>query len=390
MRLALTHSSDQTATYLIERLAGVGIQLLRLDTDTLTQTCQILHDAGGTVLRCNGISIQPADVTHVWLRRPTALDIRVSEDAGDNDHARLEWTSALEGFLSQIPRARWINHPAANVAAASKLEQLNRAVRHGLVVPDTVVTQNPAALREFLVRHQGSVVVKPINSGYIERESGQDSQIFTSALDQGAIDNADLVRACPTLFQQLIRKTLDVRVIVVDGQLSATGITHALGGMQILDVRRNNMAGASYRPVLIPEQTSKGIRRLVESYGLRFAALDFAIDESGQWVFFEINPNGQWAWLDIYGNRNVYQLFVHAFRQDHPARSHSPRISAVDRSIYLCMRIAGSMSIAPKFQLVPYRSPTSIVSRWNPDRMPAPTCWRSQKTRICGPLSVGE
>ncbi|MGH3736903.1 MAG: hypothetical protein ACRDT6_15030 [Micromonosporaceae bacterium] len=31
---------------------------------------------------------------------------------------------------------------------------------------------------------------------------------------------------------------------------------------------------------------------------LRFAALDFVVVPSGQWIFLEINPNGQWAWLE--------------------------------------------------------------------------------------------
>jgi glutathione synthase/RimK-type ligase-like ATP-grasp enzyme len=31
---------------------------------------------------------------------------------------------------------------------------------------------------------------------------------------------------------------------------------------------------------------------------LRFGAIDFILDESGEYVFLEINPNGQWAWIE--------------------------------------------------------------------------------------------
>jgi hypothetical protein len=47
------------------------------------------------------------------------------------------------------------------------------------------------------------------------------------------------------------------------------------------------------------------LKRLLEEYSLRFAAVDFAVANDGAWVFFEINPNGQWAWLDLAGATDV-------------------------------------------------------------------------------------
>lgn len=32
--------------------------------------------------------------------------------------------------------------------------------------------------------------------------------------------------------------------------------------------------------------------------GLRFAAMDFAVDPDGGWWFLEANPNGRWAWIE--------------------------------------------------------------------------------------------
>lgn len=32
--------------------------------------------------------------------------------------------------------------------------------------------------------------------------------------------------------------------------------------------------------------------------GLLYAAFDFAVTPSGDWIFFECNPSGQWQWLE--------------------------------------------------------------------------------------------
>jgi hypothetical protein len=316
MRLVVTTSTDTTADYLIGRLKSVGIDFVRLDTDSVSTTCLFLQEGTQTLLLVGGQGIRPHDVTHVWLRRPEKLTVEVSDDPGENDHARLEWTFAFEGFLAQIPKARWFNHPSANAGASSKLEQIGRAVRHGLLVPDTLVTQDPAAFRRFVERHQGRVVAKPISRGYIERDGGvPDSQVFTSPVTPEALLNVEHVRTCPTLLQERISKRLDVRVTVVDGQLKAVGMEHLTEGQQILDIRRDSMRNVHYTNALVPPDVAARTLKLVASYDLRFAAVDFAVDQHGRWVFFEINPNGQWAWLDLVAGMEVYRLFESAFKR---------------------------------------------------------------------------
>ncbi|MGZ5451333.1 MAG: hypothetical protein ACXW5U_25845 [Thermoanaerobaculia bacterium] len=86
-----------------------------------------------------------------------------------------------------------------------------------------------------------------------------------------------------------------------------------VGGEQILDIGRDNMEDVEYLRVSMPEDVVVALRRLLSSYELRFAALDFAITPSGKWVFFEVNPNGQWAWMDLAGATTLWQDFVYAF-----------------------------------------------------------------------------
>ena len=127
--------------------------------------------------------------------------------------------------------------------------------------------------------------------------------------------NASDLASCPTLFQERIAKSLDVRLTFLDGLVAAVGLRRLDGEDQILDIRRDNMQGVIHGKVAVPSEPEAKLGRLVSSYGLRFAAVDMAIDCEGEWVFFEINPNGQWAWMDFAGATGLVARFVERFSQ---------------------------------------------------------------------------
>ena len=119
------------------------------------------------------------------------------------------------------------------------------------------------------------------------------------------------IQHCPILFQELIPKVLDVRVTMIDGVIIATGMKASDNdGSQRLDIRRNNMSDVEYSSLVMPEKVSAALSSFVQSYGLRFAAIDFGITDAGEWIFFELNPNGQWAWLDLFGATDIGSVFV--------------------------------------------------------------------------------
>jgi len=84
---------------------------------------------------------------------------------------------------------------------------------------------------------------------------------------------------------------------VIDNNLVAVSMVNLHSNK--IDIRYNNMKDVQYRLINIPNKLKVLINRLIKSYRLRFAAIDFVVDKRGKWYFLEINPNGQWAWLDI-------------------------------------------------------------------------------------------
>jgi hypothetical protein len=313
MLVILTSSGDVTADYLADRLRESGVPFVRLDTDTCADRVRVHYTVkDGPMLQFLGENLRAADVTAVWLRRPREIAVRVEGDAAERAHVANEWADAIEGFFAHVPIERWINHPTRNVLASHKLEQLTRAAAFGLTVPKTLVTQSAEDVDGFWRATDGRVIAKPLASGYLERPSGAVASIYTSRVQRSDIDGAPLA-ACPTLFQQEIAKKHDVRITVIDTRLTAVSLRRIVDGEQVTDIRRDNMENVEYAICEVPSRVEAALWRLVRSYELRFAAVDFAVSKAGEWTFFEINPNGQWAWMDLAGVTTLWRDFAYAF-----------------------------------------------------------------------------
>lgn len=315
MLLILTNSTDATADYMAARLKEQRIDFVRFDTDKSLDYCRFDFASLKPRLQLDGHWWVPEDFSNVWYRRPERVKRNGIPDEGDGKLILDEWSEVLDGFLAQIPRPRWMNYPAANVLASNKIQQLTLAATLGLTIPDTLVTQDPDALRAFARRHNGRIIVKPMSVGHVD--AGKDSPeavIYTNAIEARQLDDlADLV-ICPTLFQELVEKEVDVRITVVDREVTAVDLAvRDRAGVQLVDVRRDNMRNVTYKRRVLPDAVHARLSALMGAYGLRYAAIDMAVTACGEWVFFEINPNGQWAWIDLNGGASIFASFVRSF-----------------------------------------------------------------------------
>lgn len=315
MLLILTNSEDVTADYLVSILNRGGAEFFRFDTDATLNHLSFSYDGCMPLIAYKGTIYNPHDFSAVWYRRPESLKNGLLDSSPEGRFIQEEWSAALEGFLAHIDMDKWMNHPSRNVAASHKIEQLTTASGFGLVVPATLVTQDPDDLRAFYAKHGGQVIVKPLASGHIHRPEGErDSLIYTNPVLPDHLSTLEDLSGCPTFFQEKVDKRCDVRITVVDADLHAVELTACdEDGNQRCDIRRNNMDDVAYRVIDLPDQINGAIRRLLAHYKLRFAAIDMAVTQDGSWIFFEVNPNGQWAWMDLGGCTNIAASFVKSF-----------------------------------------------------------------------------
>jgi len=313
--LVITNSLDVTADYLCKKIASASISVTRINSDQIDSKCSVLFKDLKPQISWNSAPFFADDISSVWFRRPKPIVIpKKGIDESESLNIQAEWSEAIEGFLSHIPASKWINYPSANVGASHKIEQLSRAQKFGLKTPFTIVTQDIKELAAFWNQCSGKVIIKPLASGYLERDfTGDDTLIYTNLIKKEHL-NSESLGNCPCLFQEAVEKVVDVRVTVVDNDLHAVSLSAADNGVQRLDIRRYNMSDVRYQNCFIPEKVSAQLLKYLQSYGLRFAAVDFVIDKNDDWLFLEINPNGQWAWLDLAGVTDIAGSFIKAFK----------------------------------------------------------------------------
>jgi hypothetical protein len=310
MIIVFSNSLDVTADYVCSRLDQSQLQYVRLDTDHLVEKAELLYKCNIFSLSIDHQVLKLDDINCVWCRRPQSLkpQCNLSFEKSEQVHTISEWNASIEGFLAHIPVDLWINHPSNNALAVSKLEQLSRANKIGLKIPETLVTQSFEEAMQFWKECRGSVIVKPISHGYLERHNPkEDTLIFTNQVTLEQLNrNQGLLTLCPTLFQKKAEKKFDVRINIIDNEAIAVAIYASEQiELQAIDIRRNNMKNVRYELIDLPYSIKNKVLELCNSYNLRFAAVDMAFTKESDWIFFEINPNGQWAWLDLEGITDI-------------------------------------------------------------------------------------
>ncbi|MGH7721192.1 MAG: hypothetical protein ACREON_20425 [Gemmatimonadaceae bacterium] len=208
-----------------------------------------------------------------------------------------QWRAFLRAMAS-VSGPTWVSVPAAITAAENKALQLARAREAGLAVPETLWTNSLDEARAFIDRFSGHAVVKSVTSAWWEQED-RGWFVFARLVRADELPTAERLAVAPVLLQQPVTPKRDVRVTVVGKRAFAAVREPPSAEDDELDWRRGS--DAPWRLYDLPYAVASACVELVGSFGLRFSAIDLAIDESGAHWFLESNPNGEWAWLQRAG-----------------------------------------------------------------------------------------
>ena len=235
-------------------------------------------------------------IQSVWYRRPGTIKSTRLPEPWMESLAQRESTQAIEGIF-RILRCLWVNHPARQKEALLKIPQLEKARKLGFLVPDTIVTNTPEKVAQFYEQHKGEIIYKLVDS-----ESGSCFPLYelprsipTMPFRESDLAHLGQVSTCLHLFQERIEKVSDLRVTVVGKKIFAVEIESQAKG-RLLDWRFDHTLPMKTHS--LPADVEAQCFQLMQELGLEYAALDFCINSSGQYVFLEINPHGQYLWLE--------------------------------------------------------------------------------------------
>jgi glutathione synthase/RimK-type ligase-like ATP-grasp enzyme len=184
--------------------------------------------------------------------------------------------------------------------------QLSLARTSGLLIPETLITNDPDQIRQAFHKFGGRMIVKPVRTGFVDYGEEQHA-VYTSRVLKQHLGDVESARICPSIYQPLLEKACDIRVTVVGDRLFVAEIDSQSDPDAAVDWRRTSNPDLPHRRGMLSASVAVGILRLTRLLGLTFAAIDLVRTPSGEYVFLEVNPNGQWLWLDDTLNLGITQ-----------------------------------------------------------------------------------
>jgi glutathione synthase/RimK-type ligase-like ATP-grasp enzyme len=314
----VTCAADPHADAMMDKLHAMGVQPVRLDTDDIPTraTFSLTLEKGsptwrgGISLTATGRTLRLDGVRSVWWRRPApyyGLPPDLADD--EREFAKAEIDHAFRGALELLD-CYWVSHPDRIRRASLKVEQLQRAAGYGFDVPPTLVTTDPADVREFFAAHDGDIIYKVLTDPFLgapmvaakhpDRPVTAPRQTTTTRFRAADLNRLDAVRLAPCLFQAYVPKRVELRVTVIGDELFTVEIDSQAHPGTSLDWRNWDGGGFEipYRAVQLPPALAEQCLRYVRSYGLNFSAIDLVLTPDGRYVFLENNPNGQFMWIE--------------------------------------------------------------------------------------------
>jgi ATP-GRASP peptide maturase of grasp-with-spasm system len=336
--LILSQSALETTTEeVMDWVEALGGRCVRLNGDDIEGRSEIRIEIAGDRLALRfaseGVELPLQEVGAVWFRRwlyerrHETVDLLADPGADDHTlhhqlrrHLTLESRRLSDLVYSSFDHLPWLSHPRRS--NLNKLDVLRRAAREGIATPATLVTTGREALRRFCEEH-GTVITKPIGEvdAFITGEVSH--FLYTTPLGPAEID-ALPERFAPSLFQEQIEKSYELRVFYLDGEFHAMAIFSQNDPQTRADFRQYNRErpnrNVPYR--LRPELTER-LLRLTQGLELETGSLDLLVTPDGREVFLEVNPVGQLGMVSHPCNyqleRKIARLLLR--KEDHGRRS---------------------------------------------------------------------
>lgn len=300
--LLLTHSGDFfTVDRVEEALRRRGARPVRLNTDLfpleLKLSARLSPDGLRHTIRDADATLEADTVSAVWSRKiwKPKLDERL--DARFHEMCIRESSAALDGFLDYFHAARWINDPQRVQHAENKLRQLRVAGEVGLAFPRTLTTNDPEQARAFFEELGGNVVAKLLRPLSVSMGPAS-AFVYTSDVRREDLEEAEMLRHSPMVFQERITKAIELRIAYVEGALFVGAIDARRSLKGQTDWRLASPEECPWLAADIPEEIAGQLTAFMRRLGLAYGAIDLIETPDGEHFFLEVNPGGEWGMLE--------------------------------------------------------------------------------------------
>lgn len=305
--LADEHAIDMAA-YL--RSHGVPTDIWYTDLYPSAQTHTIRFGPDGE-FSTNGIG---APVSHdgyvsVWVRRPIESKSHVDRvHPDDRDYVGLlagRYHKSLRQFLRNVhwplKGGVWVNGFEGIAAAESKPLQLALAIECGLSIPETLISNDRAAIVSFIETFPSGAIQKSMEP-YTWSEDTASFFNETANVSASDIPSERITSYTPEIYQRKISKIAEVRTLFIGDEHYSLRMAPT-SDLESPDWRILHVPGnGSVEQVTLPDVIVEKCVALMARIGIVTASFDFLIDVDENYIFSELNQAGQFLWMEGYGH----------------------------------------------------------------------------------------
>jgi glutathione synthase/RimK-type ligase-like ATP-grasp enzyme len=297
--LILSHVGDIHSGAVSAALATYGIdsQIFRFDEFPVSSTITYDLASAGPILKGRDADARLDEFDTVWNRR--GWDPVFAPELDERDRllaGPICRRFADEMRLSPPPGQLWVNPRSAQLLMRSKALQLRLAREIGFAIPRTLISNDVEAIRGFL-SGPGDFIVKSI-APMSWTEDGAVVSLPTTRIALDEVADRLSVQSCPMIYQQLVEKSHELRVIVCGTRTSWVKLHSQEGDRYREDWRQGVVTEMKVEPVAPPDGLESKILTFCRRANLLHASFDLAITPDGSAVFFEVNEQGQSLWVE--------------------------------------------------------------------------------------------
>lgn len=303
--LILSPSDDANATALHWALTRAGYQPVWPKSGSLAdmEIGSVTVETDGRSGWRGGEGLGNRRFSAIWHRWPRRVSQLQGLAASDQDFACREWNCLQDNVFAlerDLLDGLWVNTPANAVRGENKLVQLQEAVRCGLSVPETLISNQPDAIHAF-VRQQGRTIYKPFRSHrWTNSNSGMIYHTPAALIADAEILSGANLSACPGIYQRFVEKRCDLRVTMIGDRFFGACITSRAAGA-FVDWRpactgnSSDLRAQVWSPSAVLQEQ---LRALMRKLGLVYGAIDLVVDQNDQVWFLEVNQVGQFLFVE--------------------------------------------------------------------------------------------
>jgi len=304
--LILTYEEDPHADSVCNYLKESKIEFFRVNTDKIIGNFSISFDSkkGFFSISNDSDNILIDQEWNIWNRRIVDPYIPTNMPKELEKIIITETKKTWESLLV-LHKGRVINRLESQWVANNKMNQLffTRNYGNGIKIPDTILTNNPKDLIKFY-RENSKICHKLQQQAIMEKEN-ESLTVYTNIINNNHLENAELIRRNPCLFQTYIEKAYELRITALEDKIIGIAIYSQNSETSKIDWRKYDFDNVIYEKVELPKKVDDFCKNLIKHYGLHFGQIDMIVTPQDDYFFLELNPNGQWLWLEKQSGYNL-------------------------------------------------------------------------------------